>query len=92
MGNKIEFALILSPSKGWIDLAKMADNLGYTEIRLQSDMAYYDSFSAYAYGVTQTRNLRFYPYANSVFLRHPVLMASGIANINEIAPGRIGAA
>jgi alkanesulfonate monooxygenase SsuD/methylene tetrahydromethanopterin reductase-like flavin-dependent oxidoreductase (luciferase family) len=55
-------------------------------------MAYHDSFSAIAYGVTRTKKIRFFPYANSVFLRHPVLLASGVANIDKIAPGRVGAA
>jgi alkanesulfonate monooxygenase SsuD/methylene tetrahydromethanopterin reductase-like flavin-dependent oxidoreductase (luciferase family) len=86
----MDFGLNLPATQDWLNYAKAAEAAGFDEIRLQSDMAYYDSFSAYALGVTQTKSIRFMPYSNSVFLRHPILMASGAANIDNFAPGRIG--
>ncbi|MHA1713403.1 MAG: LLM class flavin-dependent oxidoreductase [Candidatus Ranarchaeia archaeon] len=91
MTSAIRFGLTIEAIQDWLAIAQIADSNGFDDIWLASDMLYNESFSAITYGVLNTKRLRFLPYANSVFLRHPVLLASGLANIDRLAPGRVGA-
>ena len=92
MVNHMRFGVNISPAYDWLKLAQLSERIGLKDVWLPADMAYNDSFSAIGYAVAKTKKIRFFPYANSVYLRHPVLLASGVANIDKEAPGRVGAA
>ena len=92
MTHEIRFGVCLEVFDEWVKLAELGDKVGLQDIWLRADMAYQDSFSDITFALTETERARFFPYANSVFLRHPVLLASGIANMDRLRPGRVGAA
>jgi alkanesulfonate monooxygenase SsuD/methylene tetrahydromethanopterin reductase-like flavin-dependent oxidoreductase (luciferase family) len=91
MGKTMRFGMSFEGPLNWLNLSKFCDNVGLKDVWLLADMCYLDSFSEILYEIMKTKQVRFIPYANSVFLRHPVLLASGIANIDRIAPGRVAA-
>ena len=92
MTSRMRFGVNISPAYDWLRLTRLSERTGLKDVWLPADMAYNDSFSAIGYAVAKTKKVRFFPYANSVYLRHPALLASGVANIDCVAPGRIGAA
>jgi 5,10-methylenetetrahydromethanopterin reductase len=74
--------------EGWIKYTKLAEKLGFDYLWLSADHTYIDSCSALAYAATQTKKIKLAPCANSVYLRHPVYIASAIALIDKISNGR----
>jgi 5,10-methylenetetrahydromethanopterin reductase len=48
-----------------------------------------DVYMTLALAAVRTRRLRLYPATSSPVVRHPLLLASGIHSLQEIAPGRV---
>ena len=86
---EMEFGMCVPPISSWVEDAKLAEEAGFHQLWLNADFEYFDSFSALSWLATQTSSIRLGPYSNSVFLRHPVLCASGYANIDGISGGRV---
>jgi 5,10-methylenetetrahydromethanopterin reductase len=84
----LKIGVTIPPIPEWLELIKLAEKLGYYQAWVNSDFTQFDSFSALTYAATQTSKIQLAPYSNSIFLRHPLLMASGIANIDTISNGR----
>ena len=88
----MKFGLKIHPMKGWINHVKLAEKSGFDYIWFGADHLYMDSCSALAFAATKTRKIKLAPFANSVYLRHPVYLASAMALIDEMSGGRAVAA
>lgn len=85
----LKFGIMIPPIEECSKHSKLAEKLGFDYLWLSADHAYIDSCSALAYAATQTKKIKLAPCANSVYLRHPVCIASAIALVDKISNGRV---
>ncbi|MEM3061694.1 MAG: LLM class flavin-dependent oxidoreductase [Candidatus Bathyarchaeia archaeon] len=79
---------MMPPVEGWIKYSRLAEKSGFDYLWLSADHVYIDSCSALAYAATKTKKIKLAPCANSIYLRHPVYIASATALIDEVSNGR----
>ena len=84
----MKFGVKIGPIKGWMEHVELAERQGFDYIWFGADHTYTDSCSALAYAATRTKRIRLAPLANSVYLRHPVYIASATTLIDEFSNGR----
>jgi 5,10-methylenetetrahydromethanopterin reductase len=84
----MKFGIKIGPIRGWIEHVKLAEEQMFDYIWFGADHTYTDSCAALAYAATQTKRIRLAPLANSVYLRHPVYLASATSLIDEFSNGR----
>lgn len=84
----MKFGVAIPPVKEWVEHVKLAEKWGFDYIWRAADYLYADSFASLAFVATKTKRVKLASLLNSVYLRHPVLIASGTSMIDEISGGR----
>jgi 5,10-methylenetetrahydromethanopterin reductase len=70
------------------ELAAVAESGGFSEVWLPDHYFLRDSYAGHALMAGRTTRIRFGTAVASPLLRHPVLMASSVATIDELSGGR----
>lgn len=70
------------------ELAAVAESVGFSEVWLPDHYFLRDSYAGHALMALRTSRIRFGTAVASPLLRHPVLMASSVATIDELSGGR----
>ena len=70
------------------ELAAVAESVGFSEVWLPDHYFLRDSYAGHALMALRTSRIRLGTAVASPLLRHPVLMASSVATIDELSGGR----
>jgi 5,10-methylenetetrahydromethanopterin reductase len=70
------------------ELALVAESVGFSEVWLPDHYFLRDSYAGHALMAERTSRIRFGTAVASPLLRHPVLLASSVATIDELSAGR----
>lgn len=89
MPQKVRFGIQIPAVPEWLELVQEAERVGFDHVWFSADFRYMESFSALGYALPQTSRVQIGAMANSVFLRHPVLLASGTSILEYHSPGRV---
>ena len=78
----------MHPVEGWLEYSRLAEKVGYDYLWHAADHSYADSGSALMLLALRTKRIKLGVGGNSVFLKHPVLIASSTALVDEVSEGR----
>jgi 5,10-methylenetetrahydromethanopterin reductase len=88
-----ELACALPPSRDFPAYARLAEDLGYTRVwAFDSPALYGDVWVALARAADVTERIGLATGVTVPFSRHPLVTASAIATVAELAPGRVACA
>ena len=88
--NRLRFSCCLPPSKDVPAFAKLAEELGYDGLFLYDSPALYgDVWMSLARAAETTSRINLGTGVMVASLRHPMVVASAIAALEELAPGRL---
>ena len=89
----MRYSCALPPSRAVVDRARLAERLGYHRVWIFDSPAMYgDTWVALARVAEATERIGLATGVAVPGLRHPVVTASAIATVEELAPGRLVAA
>jgi 5,10-methylenetetrahydromethanopterin reductase len=71
-----------------VELAVVAEGVGFSEVWLPDHYFLRDSYAGHALMARRTSRIRFGTAVASPLLRHPALLASSVATIDELSGGR----
>ena len=77
-----------SPLEGLTELAVTAEQLGYDWLWINDDRLQRDPFTALAAAAMSTNSIRLGPGVTNPFSRHPALIATAIATLDELSGSR----
>src|ERR1700680_2909571 len=72
----------------FVELAELAEQLGYAELWLTSTMFQHDCYMALGAAAQRTSTLLLGPGVSEPYTRHPAAIAMAIATLDEISGGR----
>jgi 5,10-methylenetetrahydromethanopterin reductase len=75
-----------------LELAKLADNVGIESLWMSDHLCFRDSVSSAAAFLATTKKITVVAAPLTPYSRHPMITAMAIATMEEMAPGRVGAA
>jgi 5,10-methylenetetrahydromethanopterin reductase len=84
----LRFGLEMHPVEGWVEYSQLAEKVGFDYLWHAADHSYADSGSALMLLALRTKRIKLGVGGNSIYLKHPVLIASATALIDEMSEGR----
>lgn len=85
---EVEITPLTSPEQ-FLELAKIAEKAGFDRLGVSDVIGYPDSFVLQALCLRATQKIKIGALVTNPYMRHPALIASSVATLNELAPQRV---